>query len=91
MCAFEKIAAVISEIEKIVVTIIIKSLKHSIKLNVTYAMKKNISQTIQRVLNMSNDKKTKSSRERDEKSLNLMLVVTALKLKLRKQKLRVLI
>ena len=37
--------------------IIIKSLKHSIKSNIIYVMKKNISQMIQRVLNTSNIRK----------------------------------
>ena len=41
--AFEKIATIISKIEKIVIMIIIKSLKHSIKLSAIYATKKNIS------------------------------------------------
>ena len=43
LCTFEKMTTVISEIEKIVATIIIKSLKHSTKLNVIHATKRNIS------------------------------------------------
>ena len=42
-CAFEKITAVISEIEKIVATITIKSLKHSTKSNIIHATKRNTS------------------------------------------------
>ena len=91
LCIFKKIIIIINKIEKIVAMIIIKSLKHLIKLNVIHVTKKNISSMIQRVLSTSNIKKMKSSRKRDEKSLNLMFVVTTLKLKLRKRKLRVLI
>ena len=40
LCAFKKITAAISEIKKIVATIIIKSLKHSTKSNVIHATKK---------------------------------------------------
>ena len=46
LCIFEKIIIIISEVEKIVAIIIIKSLKHSIKLNVIHVTKKNISQMI---------------------------------------------
>ena len=78
------IITAINEIKKIVVTIIIKSSKYSIKLNVIYMTKKNISRTIRRVLNTQNMKKTKLLRRKNEKSSNLMFVVTTLKLKLRK-------
>ena len=56
---FKKITIIISEIEKIVAMITIKSSKHLIKSNVIHVTKKNISQMIQRVLNMSNIKKNK--------------------------------
>ena len=46
LCVFEKIIIIISEIEKIVATITIKSSKHSIKLNVIHVTRKNISRTI---------------------------------------------
>ena len=43
LCVFEKITTTINEIEKVVVIIIIKSSKHSIKSNVIYVTKKNTS------------------------------------------------
>ena len=57
LCVFKEITTIINKIEKIVVIIIIKSSKHSIKSNVIHVTKKNISQMIRRVLNMSNIKK----------------------------------
>ena len=43
LCVFKKIIIIINEIETIIATITIKSLKHLIKLNVIHIMKKNIS------------------------------------------------
>ena len=57
LCIFKKIITTISEVEKIVTMIIIKSSKHSIKLNVIHVTKKNTSQMIRRVSNTSNIRK----------------------------------
>ena len=57
LCVFKKITTIISKIKKIVAMIIIKSSKHSIKLNVIHVTKKNTSQMIQRVSNTQNIKK----------------------------------
>ena len=57
LCVFEKIITTISEIEKIIAIIIIKSSKHSIKSNVIHVTKKDISQIIRRILNTLNIKK----------------------------------
>ena len=57
LCIFKKIITIISEIEKIVAIITIKSSKHLIKSNVIYVTRKNISQMIRRVLNTQNIKK----------------------------------
>ena len=57
LCVFEKIIITINEIEKIVAMIIIKSLKHLIKLSVIHMTKKNTNQMIRCVSNMSNIKK----------------------------------
>ena len=57
LCVFKKITTTINKIEEIVAMITIKSSKHSIKSNVIYVTKKNISQMIRRVSNTSNIKK----------------------------------
>ena len=57
LCVLKKIIIIISEIEKVVVMITIKSSKHSIKSNATHVAKKNTSQMIRRVLSTPNIRK----------------------------------
>ena len=87
MCIFKKIIIIISEIEKIVAMITIKSLKHSIKLNVIHVMKKNINQMIRRVSNTSNIKKNeivaKNKREKlefDARRYNIKIKIAKTKI-----------
>ena len=68
LCVFKKIITAISEIEKIVAIITIKSSKYSIKSNVIHVTRKNTNRMIRRVSNTQNIKKneivTKKKREK---------------------------
>ena len=87
LCVFKKIAIIINEIEKIVAIIIIKSLKHSIKLNITYMTKKNISQMIRRVLSTSNIKKNEIVAKKRRKKFEFNVRRHSIKIKIAKTKI----
>ena len=87
LCAFKKITTIINEIEKIVATIIIKLLKHSTELNAIYATKRNISQTIQRVLNILNDKKNEIIARKRREKLKFNVRRHSIKIKIAKTKI----
>ena len=87
MCIFEKITTIISEIEKIVAMITIKSSKHLIKLNVIHVTRKNTSRTIRRVLNTQNIKKNKIVAKKRRKKLKFDVRRHNIKIKIAKTKI----
>ena len=87
LCVFEKIIIIINEIEKIVAMITIKLSKHLIKLNVIHVMKKNISQIIRRVLNMSNIRKNEIVAKKKQEKLEFNVHYHNIKIKITKMKI----
>ena len=87
LCVFEKITIIINEIEKVVAMITIKSSKHSIKSNVIYVTKKNISQMIQRVLNTLNIRKNEIVAKKRRKKLKFDVRRHSIKIKIAKTKI----
>ena len=67
--------------------ITIKSLKHSIKLNVTYVTKKNISQMIRRVLSTSNISKNEIVAKKKRKKFKFNVRRHNIKIKITKMKI----
>ena len=84
---YSKKILIISEIEKIVAIIIIKSLKHLIKLNIIYVIKKNISQILQHVLNTLNIRKNEIIAEKKRKKFEFNICYHSIKIKIAKTKI----
>ena len=87
LCVLEKIITTISEVEKIVAMITIKSLKHSIKSNATHVTKKNTSQMIRRVSSTSNIKKNEIVAKKRREKLELDVRRHNIKIKIAKTKI----
>ena len=87
LCAFEKIIITISEIKKIVATIIIKLSKHSTKSSTTHVTRKNIDSMIRRVLNTSNDKKNKIVAKKKQEKFESDARRHSIKIKIAKMKI----
>ena len=67
--------------------ITIKSLKHSIKLNVIHVTKKNISSIIRRILNTSNIKKNEIVAKKRRKKFKFNVCCHNIKIKITKTKI----